>query len=191
MIAALRGKILIKDTQYCILDVAGVGYKVYLSSAVLSKIAKDQTVQLFTYNHVREDMLDLYGFMEFAELKLFELLIGVSGIGPKTVLNIFAIGSKDDIVNAIMRADDSFFTGVPRLGKKNAQKIIIELKGKLGSTAELELSEDGGDNQDVILALQSFGFSRAEAQEAVRSLDQKAELTAEEKVKLALKYLGK
>lgn len=191
MIAALRGKILIKDTQYCILDVAGIGYKVYLSSAVLSKISKDETVQLFTYNHVREDMLDLYGFMEFAELKLFELLIGVSGIGPKTVLNIFAIGSKDDIVNAIVRADDTFFTGVPRLGKKNAQKIIIELKGKLGSTAELDMTGDSGDNLDVILALQSFGFSQREAQEAVRSLNQSLELTAEEKVKLALKYLGK
>lgn len=189
MIAALRGTILVKDIQYCVLDVSGVGYKVYLSSAVSSKFAVNDTVQVFTYTHVREDMLELYGFLEFSELKLFELLIGVSGIGPKTVLNIFAVGTKDDIIGAVVRADDSFFTAVPRLGKKNAQKIIIELKGKLGSTADLDLSETRGADADVISVLESFGFTQREAQEALRNIDSGA--SAEEKIKLALKYLGK
>lgn len=190
MIGFVDGIIEIKDTQYVMVNVSGVGYKVFVSTAVLQKLQKGDRSKLYTYTHVREDILELYGFSEFSDLKLFELLIGVSGIGPKTCLGIFSVGSRDTIIQAILSGDVGFFTSVPRLGKKNAQKVIIELKGKLGSTADLDLSEATSDETDVIAALVGFGFTQREAQQAVQ-LVQGQGASVEEKIKLALKQLSK
>ncbi|QQG40710.1 MAG: Holliday junction branch migration protein RuvA [Candidatus Levyibacteriota bacterium] len=191
MIAALKGILDTIDTPYIILDVNGVGYRVLVSNNLLSSLTLGQTIKIFTYTHVREDLLELYGFSNLSDLKLFEKLISVSGIGPKTAVGIFAIGTGSEIIDAIYRGDVDFFTGVPRLGKKNAQKIIIELKGKLDLNAEIGDSDGfGKKNNEVITALQHFGFTAKEAQEAIRNI-QKDGQTAEEKIKLALKYLGK
>lgn len=190
MIGFVDGIIEIKDTQYVMINVSGVGYKVFASTAILQNCHKGDQKRLYTYTHVREDILELYGFAEFSELKLFELLIGVSGIGPKTCLGIFAVGSRDAIINAIITSDVSFFTAVPRLGKKNAQKLIIELKGKLGSTVDLDLTGTTSEDNDVVTALMSFGFSQREAQQALQKI-QGPGIPVEERIKLALKQLGK
>lgn len=192
MIASLNGTIELRSDPYLIIDVGGVGYKVLACSEVLSKINQiGGGVKLFTYTHVREDALELYGFGHFADLKLFEMLIGVSGVGPKTAMSIFSIGSRSEIVNAIVKGDVEFFTSVPRLGKKNAQKIIIELKSKLGSDGELDLSEkDLKENKELTGALRTFGFTEKEASEAVKALKGQGD-TIEQKIKLALKYLGR
>ncbi len=129
--------------------------------------------------------------MEIEDLKLFEALITVSGIGPKTALNIFSFGERKDIMEAIIKGDASFFTSVPRLGTKNAQRIIIDLKTKLGAGQEIDLSgKDLLENAEVVQALKNFGFSGSEAQKALREIET-AGLSTEEKIKLSLKNLGK
>ncbi len=192
MIGTLKGTIDYREDPALIVDVHGVGYRVFVPASVLSKInGTGDEIKLFTHTHVREDLLELYGFTDPSDLKLFEYLIGVSGVGCRTALGIFAVGSKSAIVQAISKGDVSFFTSVPRLGKKNGQKIIIELKNKIGASGDLDLSESGGGEQSELLsALKAFGFSVAESQEAIQALQGKGE-TVEEKVRLALKYLGK
>lgn len=191
MIGILKGTIEYREDPNLIIDVHGVGYKVLVPLSVSSKISgMGEHIKLFTHTHVREELLELYGFTEPQDLKLFEYLISVSGIGCRTALGIFSVGTRHDIVRAITVNDLAFFTSVPRLGKKNAQKIIIELKNKLGGGEDLDLSQDGRTNDEVIAALKTFGFSVSEAQGAIRALNGAGESTGE-KIRLALKYLGK
>lgn len=191
MIGHLKGEVFYKETNSIILDVQGVGYKVLAASDVSEKARKGERLELFIYTHVREDNISLFGFLEAQDLKLFENLIGVSGIGPKTAMNIFSQGNRDQIVSAIISADTSFFKSVPRLGQKNAQKIIIELKNKFGSTADLDLSgNDMSGSEDVVTALKGFGFTTKEIHDAVKSVKKDGQKITET-IKLALKYLGK
>ncbi|MDP2649676.1 MAG: Holliday junction branch migration protein RuvA [bacterium] len=190
MIASIKGKIDIISSSYVVVDVNGVGYKILLPFAILSTLSVGKETKLFTYTHVREDVLELYGFLNQEDLKLFEHLISVSGVGPKTAIGIFSSGSSDMIIGAISRADVEFFTSVPRLGKKNAQKIIIELKSKLGSIAELDLSgQTSKEDIEIIDALKNFGFTSSEIKKALKEMPE--EKTFEERIKAALKYLGK
>jgi len=191
MIGFLNGTIELLQRPFVITDVHGVGYKVLVPDSVYSKLYLGEKVKIFTYTHVREDALDLFGFLESQDLGLFESLLTVSGIGPKTALNIFSFGERKDIIEAIIKGDVTFFTSVPRLGTKNAQKIIIELKNKMGSTADLDLSgNDLLENAEVVQALKNFGFSVGEAQKAVREV-KKQGISTEEKIRLALKALGR
>ena len=191
MIGFLSGEVVAYDNPHVVVNVGGVGYRVLVSSNVLSKISLGSSLKLFTHTHVREDAIQLFGFSDLSDLKLFEQLISVSGIGPKTAMNIFSIGTRDAISQAIITNDVSFFVGVPRLGKKNAQKIIIELKSKLGSIEDLDLAKiDVKENGEVIAALKQFGFSSKEALEALKAIEGDGK-TTEEKIRLALKELGK
>jgi Holliday junction DNA helicase RuvA len=191
MIGFLKGKVELLKRPFVIIDVNGVGYKVLVPETIYAKLSLGETLKIFTYTYVREDALDLFGFLEAEDLGLFENLLTVSGVGPKTALNIFSFGERKDIVEAIIKGDVTFFTSVPRLGTKNAQKIIIELKNKMGSSADLDLSgKDLLENAEVVQALKNFGFSVGEAQKAVREIKQIG-LTTEEKIRLALKNLGK
>jgi holliday junction DNA helicase RuvA len=190
MIGLLTGTVVYKTPTSIILDVSGVGYKVLLPESLLTPLTLREEKQFFIYTHVREEAFDLYGFTSADDLRLFELLIGVSGVGPKSALGVFSVGDKTAIIRAIATGDVDFFTTVPRLGKKNAQKIIIELKSKLGSTEDLDLTDSTEGGNDVIQALTSFGFTPKEAQKALSSVNGKAS-TPEEQIRLALKYLGK
>ena len=190
MIGFLRGKVLFREGDSIILDVNGVGYKVRVASDVLVKGALGMPLELFIYTHVREDIIALFGFLESLDIKLFENLIGVSGIGPKTAMSVFSVGSRTSIVDAIIKGDVDFFTSVPRLGRKNAQKIIIELKNKFGSTDEFDLSAEDGEVSEVVLALESFGYTKREALSALKQINSKTG-KVEDKIRLALKYLGK
>lgn len=191
MIGSVRGKVILKDGNYLIVETAGVGYRVLVSSKVSLKTKNDDNLILYIYTHVREDELSLFGFAEVEDLKLFENLISVSGVGPKTAMSIFSFLTREEVVNAVMNGDTSVFSGIPRLGTKNAQKIIIELKNKLGDSGSLDLSGvDFEANDEVVEALVGFGFTRREVGEVLRKIDKTAS-TSEEKIKLALKYLGK
>ena len=191
MIGTLKGTIEYREDPCLIIDVNGVGYRVLVPLSVLSKLnGTSEDIKLFTHTHVREDILELYGFTDAQDLKLFHYLISVSGIGCNTALAIYSVGSRQEIFQAIIRNDTSFFTGVPRLGKKNAQKIIIELKTKLGGEGDIDLSADSQESDEVIAALKSFGFTPAEARSALKSLNGAGETMAG-KIRLALKYLGK
>lgn len=191
MIGLLRGVVLVKDGQSMIVDVQGVGYRVLVSNKTISSLAVGDTATLFIHTHVREDLLELYGFPEQQDLKLFEMLISVSGVGCKSALGVFSIGSRAETVNAIINNNVAYFMAVPRLGRKNGQKIIIELKGKLGDTSDIDLgSEPTGESLEVIEALKAFGFTNKEAATALQALNGEGG-TTEDKIKRALKYLGK
>ncbi|HUQ85537.1 MAG TPA: Holliday junction branch migration protein RuvA [Candidatus Limnocylindrales bacterium] len=191
MIGTLKGTVEYREDPYVIVDVNGVGYKVLVPITVLARInALGDAIKLYTHTHVREDVLELYGFSEPADLKLFEYLISVSGVGCRTASGIFSVGARSEIIQAIVGNDVAFFTSVPRLGKKNAQKIIIELKNKIGGGEDLDLSADTEENNEIVSALKTFGFDPKESQDAIRALAGKGE-TVEEKIRLALKYLGK
>lgn len=186
MIGMLTGVVILQN-QEVILDVSGVGYQVAVTSSTISKLVNGQTVKLHIFTHVKEDALELFGFPELAEKKLFQLLLGVSGVGPRTALAISDIGAAT-ITQAVQEANVTRFSAVPRVGKKLAQKIIIELKSKLGSLQELEL---GGvtypNQQEVVAALLSLGFEEQQIFRVVREID--ASLGVAEQVKQAMKRL--
>ena len=183
MIGYLQGEIKYSGSDSIIILVNNVGYKVYVTK--LYKVGTH--VELYIHTHVREDALNLYGFATASDLQMFEWLISVSGIGPKTALLAMAGGSSQ-IAKAIATADVSFFTQIPRLGKKNAQKIIIELKNKIGGFSELNLADDESTSE-AVLALQSMGYTLAEAQKAVNAVEP-AE-TVEKTIRKVLKYYGR
>jgi Holliday junction DNA helicase RuvA len=190
MIGYLSGEVVARDDPNIVINVNGVGYKVLAPKSVLAKATLNGKLKLFIYTHVREDAISLFGFLNSLDLKLFESLISVSGVGPKTAMNIFSVGTREEIIQAIVTGDVDFFTGVPRLGKKNAQKVIIELKTKLGSIEDLDLSKiDVKENSEVISALRQFGFSNKEALEALKNIKPEGK-TTEEKIRMALKELG-
>lgn len=188
MIGSLTGTVAYRDSLSLLLDVHDVGYTVFIPNTL--SVASGGRITLFTHTHVREDVLELYGFSTIADLKLFTYLISVSGVGCRTALGVFSIGSRKEIIKAITSNDVSFFTSVPRLGKKNAQKIIIELKNKLGGEEDLDLGAVDETTDEVLSALKGLGFQPSEARSAIKSLNGQGE-TVEGKVKLALRYLGK
>lgn len=191
MIAYLKGTVSNKGINYLIImTTGGVGYKVFAPADLIVSAIADKPLSLFTHTHVKEDILDLYGFSNSEDLAMFELLLGVSGIGPKTAVNIFANGKVARIKEAIVKGDVDFFMATPRLGRKNAQKIIIELRGKLGKMGELDLTAEGGETKEIIGALKTFGFSADEAKDAIKFIKDVGGDTSA-KIKAALKYLGK
>ncbi len=183
MIGYLQGEIKYTNPDSIIILVNNVGYKVYVTK--LFPIGSQ--VELFIHTHVREDALNLYGFANASDLQMFEWLISVSGIGPKTALLAMAGGSSQ-IAKAIATADVSFFTQIPRLGKKNAQKIIIELKNKIGGLTDLNLNQDDS-SLEAVLALQSMGYTQSEAVKAIGIVGQ--ETSVEETIRKVLKYYGR
>lgn len=188
MIGILKGTIFSKKPNHVIIMIRGVGYRVFTTPALLEKLPVGKEKILHIYTHVRKDILDLFGFSTEEELKLFELITAISGIGPKRALLIVDKGV-GDVEKAVISGDVSFFTTIPRLGKKNAQKVIIELKSKLGDTGELDLTGDDGQTQEVVNALKSLGFSK---KEVIRILPKipKTSIRVEEQIKDALKLLG-
>lgn len=184
MIGALEGKpIVLSDST--IIMTGGVGYRVSVPANFRSMLSTKESVFLFVHTVVKEDDIQLYGFSTEKDLSMFRMLLDVSGVGPKTALAIVDFGV-NGIVHAIVQADVSFFTQIPKVGKKVAQKIIIELKNKIGSVAELDLSDTGGETQDIIESLIHMGYSPAESRELVRRIPEDIVLI-EEKIRYVLK----
>lgn len=192
MIASLRGRIAAKGDNYVVLDVGGVGFKVFVASSSLERFGGvGQEISLFTHLHVRENELALYGFDSPDQLQLFELLLGVSGIGPKVGLKIVSIMSAETLREAIATGDAAMLTRIPGVGKRIAERVMVDLKDKLGVSLEF-VSYPALTNADaeVISALTSLGYSITEAQSALRALPQ-GDLQLEEKVRLALQYFAR
>lgn len=192
MISTLRGRVAAKGDNHIVLDVGGVGFKVFVPSSALDQLGSvGQEVSLFTHMHVRENELALYGFGSPDELQLFELLLGVSGIGPKVGLKIVSIMSVETLREAIATGDAAMLTRVPGIGKKIAERMMVDLKDKLGVSLEF-VSYPALTHADaeVISALTSLGYSVTEAQTALRSLPQQ-DLSLEDKVRLALQYFAR
>lgn len=192
MISYLSGKILNKRENFVILVVGGVGYKVFVNSQIISEVNTSQEVEFYTYQHVKEDALDLYGFHSLDELDLFELLLSISGIGPKSALGVLAIASVQDIKDSIARGDSDLLTKVSGIGKKTAERVVLELREKVGSIAvnldgKADNPESGmAQSSDEIDALIALGYSMQQAREAIRKIDPKI-TDSGERIKEALK----
>jgi len=186
MIGSLKGQVILAKDKFIILDVNGVGYKVFVSPDTVVKIQKNETeVSLWTHTQPREDALDLYGFIHYEELEFFEMLINVSGIGPKGALIILGVASIETLSKAISTGDLPYLTKISGIGKKTAEKMLIELRDKVGKV------DTGGslrEELDALLALQSLGYSQNEAREALKGLP--IELDTNKKIKEALKVLS-
>jgi Holliday junction DNA helicase RuvA len=189
MIGRLTGTIVTENKNPLIIDVSGVGYRVFVPTSILSKLTAGTQHVLSIYTSVKDDAIDLYGFLTPEEIDIFEMLLTVSGIGPKTALLVINRGVKP-VSHAIVESDVDFFTTIPRLGRKNAQKIIIELKSKMGSMKELDLTDNASsETRDIIDALVSMGFDKKEITATLARMD--TDDTADEKIKKAIKLLGK
>lgn len=187
MIGYLKGELLEMDGNEALIGVGGVGYRVRVVEGNKSVVVGGETV-LYVHTHVREDELSLFGFEEKKDLRMFELLIGVSGVGPKMAMNILRRGRAEQVQKAVAVADVGFFTSVSGIGKKNAQRIIVDLKSKLGDLADLDLAgEEGSD--EVAEALAQMGFVRQEVAKVLRELE--SGLSDEERIKAAIKKLGR
>lgn len=187
MIAFLTGKLTLIN-QHLVIDVNGVGYSVIVTNSTAQKLASQSVATIYTYTHVRAESLELYGFLSPKDQELFELLLSVNGVGPKTALAISEAGA-GRIATAVQEADVAFFTSVPRVGKKLAQKIIIDLKGQLGSIQELELGTLPPEKQDVQDALLALGFDEQHILKLMKSVPEN--LSTAEAVTWVLKQADK
>jgi len=192
MIASLRGTLEELSSDWAIINVGGIGFQVYTSTTTLSTLgAIGKEVRLYTHLHLREDNVALYGFASAEELGLFQSLIGVSGLGPKLALAMLSAMDVDKLTMAIATGSSDLLTVIPGIGKKMAQRLVLELKDKIGAgwitTPAAQLAQE---NTEVLAALTSLGYSVSEANRAVASLPPASDLSLEERIKLALQYFG-
>jgi Holliday junction DNA helicase RuvA len=189
MIAKIKGKIEYIKDKFVVVDVRDIGYKVFLTTYTLGKIAGLEQVEFFIHTSIREDAMDLYGFLALDELDMFELLISISGIGPKAGLGILSIATPKTIKTAILNDDSSILTKVSGVGKKTAERVILELRNKVADMPESEKDGTVSDS-DAIEALVSMGYSVAEARDALKSVS-KDIADIGQRVSAALRNLGK
>ena len=192
MIAGLHGKLESLGSDWAVINVGGIGFQVYMPTSTLSTLGTiGEEVRLHTHLHVREDNATLYGFTSVEERELFQSLIGVSGLGPKLALAMLSAMDVEKLTMAIATGSTDLLTVVPGIGKKMADRLILELKDKIGAgwitTPAAQLVQE---NTDVLAALTSLGYSVAEASRAVATLPPSPDLSLEEKIKLALQYFG-
>lgn len=215
MLAYIKGTLEMKMTGYIVIDVGGLGYKVFMSEVGIEKIGNiGENVKVHTYYKVREDDVSIYGFNTLEELKMFELLISVSGVGAKTALTMLAVCEPSEFALAVISEDVKALTAIPGIGAKSAQRIILELKDKItkeqqiekinkqvnGKTKAKEESEvedklqlaieNNNKIAEAIAALQVLGYNKKEIEKAFSKLD-KNELSTEELIKKGLNLLGK
>ncbi|OGN88533.1 MAG: Holliday junction DNA helicase RuvA [Chloroflexi bacterium RBG_13_46_9] len=193
MIASLQGIVDAIGTDWMVVNVGGVGFKVSVPTSVLSEGGiTGHEIKLFTHLHVREDEMTLYGFAAPEDLRLFDIFLTVSGLGPKTALNMLSAMSSDQLSLAIATASVEMLTSISGIGKKTADRIILELKDKVGAFVTVTpAGRIAQENTDVLSALTSLGYSIAEASRAIAIIPSDKKLSLEERIKLALQYLGK
>ncbi len=193
MISHLKGTVIFSGDKFVILDVAGVGYKIGVTPDALRRSIseKGKEISLWIHLAVREDSMSMYGFLERQELELFEMLIGISGVGPKSAIGVLSVASVDALKSAIASGDTSYLTKVSGIGKKNAEKIVLELRDKLGGAGGSETTGAGRKEEvDAIEALKSLGYSQREAREGLKDVPDTVKGTSA-RLKAALKNLGK
>ena len=200
MIAFLRGKVLDKQPNRIIVDVSGVGYDVQVPLSTFYEVGEEGAeVTLRVYTHVREDALQLYGFLTDLERQVFERLIGISGIGPKLAIAVLSGMDSREVIAAIQRADVARLTGIPGIGKKTAERIVLELKDrlmKLASPVEAGASTGAAATdrlrQDLLSALQNLGYHRPQAEKAIdAALKTDADANFEQALRSALREMMK
>ena len=194
MISYIRGELVALEEDKVIVDVGGVGYGIFMSGQAMGQLPPvGSKVKIHTYLNVKEDAMQLYGFLNRDALSVFKLLIGVSGIGPKGGLGILAQLTPDELRFAVMSKDIKAISAAPGIGKKTAEKLIVELKDKLKVEAANGADEDTVNAQglqaDAVQALRALGYGSTEALQAVRKVKMDESTTVEDLLKGALKYL--
>ena len=209
MLAYIKGKLEMKMTGYIVIDVGGLGYKVFMSEVGIEKVGNiGDIVKVHTYYKVREDDISIFGFNTLEELKMFELLISVSGVGAKTALTMLAVCEPSEFALAVISEDVKALTGIPGIGPKSAKRIILELKDKIKAEQEIEniknqIQSNKNSNtkiqkaieidenlQEAIAALQVLGYNKKEIEKVFDKLEIK-DMAIEELIKKALSILGK
>ena len=186
MIAYLRGKVVSAGFDKIIVEVNGVGYGVSLSVRSATQVSSGDQIELHISEVIREQSFDLYGFLTSEEQSLFEILIKVNGVGPRLALAILGIGSGNDIASAVTGGDDRFFSRAPGVGKKLAERLIIELRDKVAGSFYGSLpAQTSGGSPNAMSALMALGFSSDDSRSMLSSVDDS--LSVEEQITLALK----
>ena len=209
MLAYIKGTLEMKMTEYVVIDVGGLGYKVFMSSVGMDKLGNigDQ-VKVYTYYRVREDDISIFGFNSNEELRMFELLLSVSGVGAKTALAMLAVCTPSEFVLAIVSEDINVLTSIPGIGPKSAKRIILELKDKIKKEQQIaeltnatnkvvsetnmkvkQMIEDDNKVQEAIAALQVLGYNKKDIEKAFMTLD-KTGLNTEDLIKKGLTMLA-
>jgi Holliday junction DNA helicase RuvA len=189
MIATLRGEISQIEDNALILEVGGVGLRVFVPAPLRAKLKTGEVAFLFTHLVVREDALTLYGFESQADRELFNILLGVDGVGPKVALSVLSAMTLDAVQRAVFADEADLFSRVPGVGKKTAQKIALHLKDKLKpSDALARVAAMSDKDSEVLAALTSLGYSVVEAQAAIQSIAKDAPDDVEDRLRLALQY---
>ncbi len=208
MLAYIKGKLEMKMTGYVVIDVGGLGYKVFMSDVGIEKLGNiGETVKVHTYYKVREDDISIFGFNTLEELKMFELLISVSGVGAKTALTMLATCEPSEFALAVISEDVKTLTQIPGIGAKSAQRIILELKDKISKEQQIEAIkheinnnesstnklqqaiENNAKVSEAIAALQVLGYNKKEIEKVFEKIDI-SELKTEELIKKGLSLLG-
>ena len=199
MLAYIKGTLETKLTDYVVIDAGGLGYKVYMSTTGMEKLGNiGDKVKVYTYYRVREDDISIFGFNTNEELRMFELLLSVSGVGAKTALTMIAVSDPSEFAIAVISDDISYLTRIPGIGAKSAQRIILELKDKIKKENAISQIKDTKvkvavvDNnkvEEAISALQVLGYNKKEIEKAFMKIDKK-DLSTEELIKKGLSILG-
>ncbi len=209
MFAYIKGTLEMKMTDYVVIDVGGLGYKIYMSSIGMEKLGSiGEQVKVYTYYRVREDDVSIYGFNSNEELRMFELLLSVSGVGAKTALSMLAVCTPSEFVLAIVSEDINVLTSIPGIGPKSAKRIILELKDKIKkeeqiqeltraskgiqiSTKVQEAIQKDNVISEAVAALQVLGYNRKEIEKAFETIIDKENMTTEDLIKRGLVILSK
>jgi Holliday junction DNA helicase RuvA len=192
MIASLKGRLESLGGDGAVIDVGGIGFRVYMPTSTLTTLgAVGSEVKLHTHLHLREDNATLYGFASTEELELFRVLIGITGLGPRLALAVLSAMDVESLAAAVTTGNADLLTGIPGIGKKMASRLVLELKDRLGAGwAMAPAAQIAQEDADVLAALTSLGYSVSEATRAVAGLPREQKLSLEDKVRLALGYLG-
>ena len=192
MIAGLEGIIATQAADHIVLNVSGVYYRVFMPGSTISQMGKPgDKARVYTHLYVREDQMALYGAPEERQLRMFETLLGVSGIGPKVALSILSTMPIDALESAIGSGNVDLLTRIPGIGRKTASRLVLELKGKIDIVAAAGITASPTAASEVVEALTGLGYSPAEIQAALSGLPKDTELTTEDMVMFALKRLGR
>lgn len=190
MISKLKGNVDYITEKFLVVDVKGVGYKVFATSDILTTAKIDNDISLWIYTAVRENAIELYGFRNMDELSFFELLLDVSGIGPRSALGILGIAPIETLRRAIATGDTTYLNKVSGIGRKTAEKIIVELRDKFAMYKDDSLSDgEIRDEEDVLEALKSLGYSQNEARDALKKISNETK-GANARIKEALRLLS-
>jgi len=190
MIGELSGKIARQEPSALILNVQGVGYHIHTTPNLALSTTEGEEVHLYTHLVVRENVLDLYGFATKEETDFFKLLISISGIGPRSAIAVLSLADINTLSAAASSGDTTYLTRVSGIGKKTAQKIVLELKDKLGTISFSDTDTGRQEDADVLDALEALGYSLSEARDALAAIPEEA-TSSSARLKAALQALGK